>query len=495
LLIRPTRLRLCLFAIPLLVRVPAAAAATPVGDGGQKAGRIAGASACARLIEQARTLMAQKRYDEAVPLLRQAVSEESRSATAHFYLGAALYHTQALPQAIAEFQSVLGIAPGTAEATFNIAGCYERLRDYDSAITWYEKYLQMGPSGAEAADVRRRIETIKKDREVHQLFKESHQMLESKRAVDARFLLERAAKLQPDSPEIHYNLGMAYHNSGNLPRAIEEFQNALKLKPDMADAMLNIASSYQALGQKQEAIGWFKRYLAANPQAPDHKAVSDMIMSLQNEISKQSGDDPRGPDFYASVTRSGVVRRWPPAKLPIKVFIDSGAGVKGMRESYRQVLIEALDAWMRASQGRLAYELVPSKEQADFLCDWTASPGDVTGEGSESEQGVARIFGRDHGHGVVEIDRATLRVLTVDREKEGAPPVSDEVMKKTCLHETGHALGLMGHSPNSHDVMFFSESPTVWPVLSKRDKATLVRLYEWYPARFSSTTSAVPAGE
>jgi hypothetical protein len=29
--------------------------------------------------------------------------------------------------------------------------------------------------------------------------------------------------------------------------------------------------------------------------------------------------------------------------------------------------------------------------------------------------------------------------------------------------------------------MFFSVSPTVWPVLSKRDKATIMRIYEQYP--------------
>jgi len=59
--------------------------------------------------------------------------------------------------------------------------------------------------------------------------------------------------------------------------------------------------------------------------------------------------------------------------------------------------------------------------------------------------------------------------------------LSEEEMKKTCLHELGHAMGLQGHSTNNHDIMFFAMSTTVWPVISRRDKATLFRVYEGYP--------------
>lgn len=450
------------------------------------------ASNAEQLVEQAKGLLARKRYEEAIPLLQQAASYDARSPAVHFYLGSAYYHTKEMEKAIQEYQSVLQIEPHTVEAIFNIGSCYEHLRQYDQAISWYERYLKENPTASDGADVRRTIEEIKKNVEVHRLFKESRAALEEKRALDARFLLERAAQLEPTSPEIHYNLGMAYHNSGNLPKAIEEFERALQIKPDMTDAMLNIGSSFQAIGQKSEAISWFQKYLSANPQAQDYKAISDMIASLQNETGKQTADDPHAPDFWPSIVKQGLPRRWPPEKLPIKIYIDPGIGVAGMRDSFPHILTDCFDAWMRAAQGRLGYLVVPRKEQADLTCDWTSNPGDVTGQGTESEQGVAHVMGRDRGAGVVEISRATIRVLTIDKEQGDVKPVSDDVMKKTCLHEIGHALGLMGHSPNSHDVMFFSESPTVWPVLSKRDKATMLRLYQSYPATFGPTPLASP---
>src|SRR5262249_48931115 len=97
----------------------------------------------------------------------------------------------------------------------------------------------------------------------------------------------------------------------------------------------------------------------------------------------------------------------------------------------------------------------------------------------EAEQGVCHLRSVERpGENFIRIEHADIRILTVDRESER--PIGEDDMKKTCLHELGHALGLQGHSTNNHDIMFYSVSPTVWPVLSKRDKATLLGIYGMY---------------
>lgn len=490
--------KLIIFPVSIIFLSPAMAP-TSLGAGWQlnyqeQLARRLDVSPVDQLVDQAKSLLAHKRYDEAIPILTAADRLDPNSPEVHFYLGSAFYHKQDMERAIEQYMLVLQLSPQTHEAIFNIGSCYEHLHQFDQAISWYDRYLREAPDAPDKTDVRRNIEEIKKSIEVHKLFQQSHDLLERKRPLDARFLLEQAAALEPKSPEIHYNLGMAYHNTGNLARAIEEFQNALQLKPDMTDAMLNVGSCYQVLGQRDEAITWFQRYLSSDPSAQDHKAITDMIASLQKDAGKQSSEeDPHGPDFWSSISKDGLVRRWPQEKLPLKVFVDPGTGVAGMSPNFPRILIACLDAWVKASQGRIGYTLVAQKESADLTCDWTSNPGDVTGKGTESEQGVAHIYGKDRGTGVVEIGRATVRVLTIDKEKGSEAPVSDDVMKKTCLHEIGHALGLMGHSPNSHDIMFYSESPTVWPVLSKRDKATLLKLYEQYPTSFAPTPLASPS--
>jgi predicted Zn-dependent protease len=57
-------------------------------------------------------------------------------------------------------------------------------------------------------------------------------------------------------------------------------------------------------------------------------------------------------------------------------------------------------------------------------------------------------------------------------------PVTDNLIRLISLHEIGHALGLIGHSHNPADIMFFSESLVDEKRdLTERDRKTLARLY------------------
>ncbi len=62
---------------------------------------------------------------------------------------------------------------------------------------------------------------------VRQLFAEGVDLLKKNRAYEARECLEKAAYLAPRSAGIHCNLGLAYQNSGNINKAIGEFETAL----------------------------------------------------------------------------------------------------------------------------------------------------------------------------------------------------------------------------------------------------------------------------
>jgi predicted Zn-dependent protease len=59
--------------------------------------------------------------------------------------------------------------------------------------------------------------------------------------------------------------------------------------------------------------------------------------------------------------------------------------------------------------------------------------------------------------------------------------IADEEIRRVCLHEVGHALGLHRHSSNNFDIMFFSETKAGSPALTQRDRNTMARLYADYP--------------
>lgn len=315
--------------------------------------------------------------------------------------------------------------------------------------------------------------TTAEQTQARQLFVEALLLLRENKAFAARQVLERAAGLDPANAAIHCNLGLAYQNSGNVSQAMSEFTNALKLRPNMPEAILNTAGCYQSLGQTPEAIEWYKKYVHNNPHAQETKQVKDIIKALEVSLTKP-GSHPNYADYFDSITAEGTYR-WPSTSLPIKVFIDPAEDVEAFRESFHQALVESFDAWMQATHNRLAYVLVQEKSQADVICEWTNNPHEVSEANTQSERGLAHIYAKGG-----DIRHATVKILTRPMLDQGI--VSDDDIKKACLHELGHVLGLQGHSTNNHDVMFFTiDTSTVWPVLSKRDKATIAKLYEKYP--------------
>lgn len=459
-----------------------------------------------QLYSQARTLTRQHRYAEALPILQQANQNEPRSYDIHYELGWTWEHLNQPGKALPEYKAALelcpqGSGPGQrqmlSDALQSMAAMYTKLGHQAEAISLLEraatvdpdsktihyslgiKYQKTGKNEKAIEHLRRALQ-IKP--EIDSMLAISDSFLDIGKNDEAVGWAQRATAAFPNSSDAHYKLAYAYRHTGNPQKAIEEYVQALRLKPDDTPVIRAIANCYSDLGKKKEAVVWYQEYLRATPRASDYKETSDLVTNLVEEIKKQPvEDDPQGPDFYLSAISGEQPRRWPPDKLPIKVYIDPGRQVAGMRISNVRILIESFDAWMEASQGRLSYQLVPRAEVADIVCDWTSNPADVTSNGTEYQTGSSRITEVDKGQGIFDIKRAKIRILTI--EKKGQPmPVGD--MKGTCLHEIGHALGLHGHSPNSRDIMYFQEIPAGLSALSKRDKATLLRFYGQYPVIF-----------
>ena len=328
------------------------------------------------------------------------------------------------------------------------------------------------------------------------LIQASH-LQKEKKPFQARPLLERAAVMWPQSPHIHFNLGVCYMDTGNFQQSINEYETALRLDPHLSEAFANIASCYQLMGQPREAIGWFQNYLRKNPHAPDADQVQGMIAALDRQALGQVDSNPMDADYLQSIASEGRLQRWQSARLPIKIFISdgrdqTGAPVHGFRQYYNEMLLDAFNTWVKASNNRLAYVLVDNAHVADIVCTWTDRKDFLKERGTKVEQGVARVASRSLPNSSEDsIEHVNVIILIMD--SEGRAVIADDVMKKACLHETGHALGFAGHSTNNKDVMFFSDSPTVWDSLTKRDRTTMARLYQNYPEMASGQTPVYAA--
>lgn len=453
------------------------------------------------MCQQAEQLINSRKTKEAINLLHKAQSMDPSCGEVHGYLGMAYQNSGNPQQAIPEYRKALELNPQMTFVNVNLGTCLMNMNQLDQAVPYFNQYLQTNPNAPDAAQVRSYIQQAgsrKGQQNLRGLVEQGQALLNQKRYNEAQAAFQQAISVDPNFAPAHFYLGYAFGNAGQSQRAIAEFQNALQIDPSIKEAVLNIGSNYQSLGDCANAITWYERYLRENPGSSKAGDIRQRIQGLRQQMNSQpvaQNSQPvaqnfqPGPqnfqpgrqniqqpnmvpdDYLASAASGGKYFRW--TRMPVRICIASGDGVPGYQNSYFQDLMDAFSQWAVGSGNRITFSLSADPSQSDIICDWTGDPNKIMERGRAVEGGLTKLNGQPTSATDVSITNARITILT----NRGGMPLSDDDMRKVCLHEVGHALGINGHSNSNTDVMFFSESPTVSPFLSNRDRATIMRLY------------------
>lgn len=436
------------------------------------------------MCQQAEQLINSGKFKDALNLLENAQQKDPSCGEVHGYMGMAFQNGGNTQKALAEYTTAYQLNPQMSFMLVNIGNCYLNLNHPDQAAGYFQKYLQENPNAPDAAQARRSLQQCgarKGQTNLRSSIEQGQAFLSQRKFNEARQAFENATAADPNFAPGHFYLGYALASLGQHERAIAEFQTTLKLSPNTKEAMINIASNYQSLGDCNSAITWYQRYLKENPGSAKAADVRSRIEGLKRQASKQaqSPDSQSQPDYLADAAPNGQINRWPAQKIPLRVYIDPGKQEwSAVQQNPIQALREAFSNWSQATEGRVTFMPVTDANQADIICVWTDDPEKIVQAGRAVEGGLTKLSMQPHPNGSeIMIVRASVTLLT----NRGGTPLGFDEMKKVCLHEVGHALGLNGHSNNNKDIMFYSESPSIWPALTKRDKATMLRLYSNYP--------------
>lgn len=301
------------------------------------------------------------------------------------------------------------------------------------------------------------------------LLNESVPLLQSNRNQEALEKLTTASQLAPEIPEVHNNMGLVLAKLGRNAEALQELEKAKAMKPDLAATWVTLGGLYQSQGRIQDAIATYSEFLKRFPSHSEANKIQSLVNGLKREVN--SGFirkvDPNATDYLGELGNS--VKRWPPEKMPIKIYFKSGHGVPAFKPIYQQILEESVATWEQASQGAISFQRVDSPQKADIVCSWTNDPSTFS---NRAEAGETILYANQKG-----VVKGTVTILTVPLMVE--LPVTEARLRQICLHEIGHALGFGGHTSNPDDVMFYSlQVSDQIKNLSARDINSLRQLYK-----------------
>lgn len=312
-----------------------------------------------------------------------------------------------------------------------------------------------------------------------------------------------AANANPIEDKNHFALGIRAYQAHHYPLALSYFKDAAVWQPKHPQLLYYLGNTHYKLGHFLDAADAFQRVMAVAPPTSDayRYALRGLIRlqspdlfetkaGLAQRLSKGGTTNPNDY-FYLTWDKDNYIDqilynnkrlRWSTTEGPLKVYVNQHPqGIQNFQPAYVQQARTGLSQWMKALDNQLSVVYVPQPTSAQIRVEWV-NQLDKTGFSAKNATTFhAGLTTPQVSNGQLHRMRVKIATLGVDGKPQGKG-----MMQTIITHELGHALGLMGHSTDSRDLMHSRSRPN--SSLTSRDKATLRQLY----GEVASITHAKP---
>ena len=236
----------------------------------------------------------------------EVASDEGQKSGARTFRANSLDMIGRYPEAVAEYERVIGYAPDWWEAHANLGICHARNDRPEEAEKAFRRGLELCPGSPEIRDelAAHLLAEGKDPREALTLAEEAvalggeeirhlYTLGEARLALDDEEGSAQAYRsvlaLDPDDPTAHLELGLYHERLGEVGRAEEHMMEALKGDPNNPRALYSYASLYYATDDLETAEELLARAVAADPEYSPALSALASIRARRGDFSASLG--------------------------------------------------------------------------------------------------------------------------------------------------------------------------------------------------------------
>ncbi|MDE0086835.1 MAG: tetratricopeptide repeat protein, partial [Candidatus Poribacteria bacterium] len=185
-------------------------------------------------------------FEEVIGDLSRAINKDDNDVEAYNLRGRAYTSLERYDRALEDFEDAERIDPDDAETYFNRGYLYQQQGLYSDAINDYDTAISKNKDYGEA------------------YYRRGRSNYDLGHVEEALTDFERALPLQPNSPYVHYWLGLTKQRLGQ-EEELKDFDEAIRLKPDYFDAYFQRGLVLKELQEYPSALNDFDRAIELNP--------------------------------------------------------------------------------------------------------------------------------------------------------------------------------------------------------------------------------------
>ncbi len=203
------------------------------------------------------------RHEEALSLLRQAVSLCPSDANYHYNLGLVQQVLGRTAEAIASYRESLRLSPDHASALNNLGHLALNSNQLDEAEECLRRSLRIQPENGAA---HHNLGLVCKRRG---------------KTEEALSCFRQAVRLRPNEPMIHFDFGQMLEQEGRFEEAVRELRKAASLQPDNAIIQSALGNVLTLSHKLKEALPHYEQALRIAPHDPAvHSNLGNVLTQL-----------------------------------------------------------------------------------------------------------------------------------------------------------------------------------------------------------------------